>query len=408
MDATTTQVAIIDEALLPRVQEKVARANRHAAKVGNDAQGYTLSYVPADPRPIMADDPFNPGCQRVVGHVAQVEVTVVGEAPRYAGWTFAARLTWDGDEPVIRKVEGLEVDTTPARAQLTPRGCDHCHTSRDRNDTYLLVSDSGDFKQVGSNCLVEFLGVQVNLSYIGWNPYEGCDPTNTYVPERLLSLGILELAIAATRVWGWVSAGQANNDWGKISTKSRIRDVLWGSAQIKREYQEMIAAAHRPEDATLAAEVLEWVRNNGESNEYLDNLRVALRSDTFRLDNLGLVVSAPAAYRRAQERQEEREAARQAKAASNWIGEPKERLRDLRLTVTGLRYLESDWGVTTLVMFTDEQGNQVKWFASSLPVEIENEGVTVVLDGTVKEHDTFRDTKSTVLTRCKVKEVVAQ
>jgi hypothetical protein len=421
----TTQSKVIDLDDLDAVRAAITKANKKATKIG--VPGYVLVEGTRGHRDITVPDPVHPGSWKVIGQIETVEVEVLGQAPRYAGWTFVATLAWDGDNVVIRKIDGLDVDTTAARPNLKPLWCDHCNTARDRNETYLLVSDTGEFKQVGSTCLREFLGVEVNLHLIGFNPYEGCDSSNRYAPSRYATLQVLQDTLAIVRAYGWLSASAAYNHGG-TSTKSRLaeayedhRTEVAGRSTPAQEYREAIAREYREGDEALAAEILNWVRNVlPTTSEYAQNLRAAVGEpetgtlvdgtqfvrNTFRRDNLGLVVSAVTGY----QRWTEKETARKVETANTlneYVGTVKDRLRDLHLTVTSTRWISSDYGTSLLVVLRDEAGHAFKWFASNAPQALETVGQQVVLDGTVKKHEEYNGRKSTVLTRCSVKEVVA-
>ena len=89
------------------------------------------------------------------------------------------------------------------------------------------------------------------------------------------------------------------------------------------------------------------------------------------------------------------------KSNSEYIGEEKERLRDLHVTLVGSRTVESCYG--TSILYTFKMGDNVlTWFCSGagLDEDIKN-GDTVLLTGTVKKHQIYNGVKQTVLNRCK-------
>lgn len=421
----TTQTREIDLDDLDAVRTAVDKANKKAAKIG--VPGFVLVEGERGHRDVKAPHPTIPGAWRIIGQIETVQVEVLGEAPRYAGWTFVATLTWDNESPVIRKIDGLEIDTNPARPFLKPLHCDHCNAARDRNETYLLRSDAGEWKQVGSTCLREFLGVEVNLHLIGFNPYEGCDSTNRYAPSRFFLVPLLEDTLALVRRYGWLSAGVAFNQGG-ISTKQRVLDANedFSSKGPGNEYRKAIADEHRAEDRETANEILRFVREVLPANsDYASNLKAAVGEaqpvqvtvdgdtwttidrSTCRRDNVGIAVSAVVAYQRWIEKEAARTTERASLKDSTYQGSVKERLRGLHLTVHSSRWISSDFGSSLLVLLVDGNGNAFKWFASNAPEALETVGAQVVLDGTVKKHEEYNGLKSTVLTRCTVKEVVA-
>lgn len=88
---------------------------------------------------------------------------------------------------------------------------------------------------------------------------------------------------------------------------------------------------------------------------------------------------------------------------SEWIGEIKERLRNLEVTYVSSRDIESYYGISILYTFKAGE-NILVWFCSGkgLPQNIEV-GDSFLLTGTVKDHKEYNGVKQTVLTRCSVK-----
>ena len=102
------------------------------------------------------------------------------------------------------------------------------------------------------------------------------------------------------------------------------------------------------------------------------------------------------------ERKQARADELEARQRSEWVGELKERLRGLNLTVTYTTVVTSQFGDSKLVKFVDADGNEFGWFGSGLDAWQLDKGDDVVLTGTVKEHSTYEGIKQTMLTRCKI------
>lgn len=88
-------------------------------------------------------------------------------------------------------------------------------------------------------------------------------------------------------------------------------------------------------------------------------------------------------------------------STSEFVGAIGERL-DLDLTVVKAIQLDGYYGVSTLHTMVDNCGNEYVWTTSSKTLE---EGVTYHVKGTVKDHKTYKNTKQTILTRCRTEEV---
>lgn len=91
------------------------------------------------------------------------------------------------------------------------------------------------------------------------------------------------------------------------------------------------------------------------------------------------------------------------KSNSEYIGEIKQRLRDLHVMLTGCRTVESYYGVS--LVYTFKMGDNVlTWFCSGKGIDPDIEvGDAVLLTGTVKDHKKYNGVKQTYLNRCIVK-----
>ena len=90
---------------------------------------------------------------------------------------------------------------------------------------------------------------------------------------------------------------------------------------------------------------------------------------------------------------------------SEWMGQEKERLRELKVTLTDARAITSQYG--TSILFTFDCGkNKLAWITSCPPDEDKAVvGREYLLTGTVKKHEERNGVKQTLLNRCILKEV---
>lgn len=85
---------------------------------------------------------------------------------------------------------------------------------------------------------------------------------------------------------------------------------------------------------------------------------------------------------------------------SEYIGEIKERIRDLEVTLTNCRNFEGFYGTTFIYTFANGE-NVLVWMTSSCKDIVK--GDTILLTGTVKDHKEYKGVKQTVLSRCIIK-----
>ena len=140
-----------------------------------------------------------------------------------------------------------------------------------------------------------------------------------------------------------------------------------------------------------------WHR--GDPGQYADRCFKVWHGTVMEFDIFGHQYYTETAGKLVKDKNEEYNAAHND-SKSEWVGEEKERLRDLSVTVKGLSGFDGMYGWTSVVTFEDEDENIFVWFTSKeLSIAI---GENVTLTGTVKEHKTYKSVKQTILTRCKI------
>ena len=71
----------------------------------------------------------------------------------------------------------------------------------------------------------------------------------------------------------------------------------------------------------------------------------------------------------------------------------------LELTQVSCFVFDSNFGISCINVFKDDNGNKIVWKTS---YRVADDGKQVTLKGTIKEHNLFREEKQTILIRCKV------
>lgn len=185
------------------------------------------------------------------------EVTISGEPPKYAGWTFLAKLDWDPEA-------GLIVSTAPGvrsvdRSTLAEGACDHCKQDRNRRHVFLVRHDDGRQLQVGTTCTKDFLGWDASPVWISDASLDADLAEENFgrgggAEERWGTETVLAVAWACIQTWGWVSAGE----YSGIPTKSRVTSVLDPrSAQAREDARKV--APHIADSAGQARLIREYI-----------------------------------------------------------------------------------------------------------------------------------------------------
>lgn len=392
---TTVREWIVLEENVPTLRKLVDKLNRKAAKHGLSGLGLSV----------------NIAARQVVEDGADVwytvPVTVTGETPRLNGWQFVATIQHAGEAGnILRTVPTLDESLViPESYRTIDPACDHCHYSRRRNDTFLVYSETDGFRQIGRNCLADFIGSDKVAGKMAqaemWSLVnDACMSAQEYGygsggERRFLMDELLAFAAQVVLTEGWVPRSKAA-ELGRAATADLTLTAIDKARKDARLYPGVDARR-------LAENVLEWApawieRERG--NDYVWNMSVVMASPYVPMRSVGLAVSAIGAYQRDMQHQLERKA-KAATSPSQHVGTVGKRQTFDNLTCQAIRYLESQFGVTTLLTFTDPSGNIIKWFASSEP-DIEPDQ-TVTLVATVKAHGDWNGTPETTITRAKVK-----
>lgn len=325
------------------------------------------------------------------------DVTISGEPPKYNGWTLLAVLDFDAES-------GLIVRSAPGASKVEREGlkagwCDHCKTVRLRNKTYLVGNDDGSQVQVGSTCIKDFLGWSASPVFFTDEDVSREISENLsggHYERRWDVSTILAASWASIQVHGFRPASSYDG-----TTKGHVMSIL--DPFTKWEKEE--AAKLRPyvdQSYAQAKVIRDWLLSSAFSGDtdYVINMKAVAGATTASMRNIGLLASAPQTWAKAQERDLVRR--KEAKEiVSEWVGAEKDKL-ELTVTIKSIRFIDGQYGTTTLYTLLADTGHVFKWFASSKALGTETDGKVYRIKGTVKKHDEYNGLKSTVLTRCKV------
>lgn len=358
-------------------------------------------------------------------------VRIRGEAPQVAGWTFMASLdhSFPGGTLVTSFFPYGEAGMAgvPERYRKADNSCDHCGHNRRRVKTFLLRHDAtGDWKQVGSTCLQDFVGDAYNpdsaASMCQWLR-DLADDAACFEAEELGMLGggggagyaelgdFLAEAVAEIRLAGGYTSYQDALDLRGRWTASEVRERVWGKSRPSGN------DATTDADREKAAKIVAWAKADlvGKPglSDYEHNLAVVTDAGFVSTGVSGLAASMPVAYDRAMVRK-----LGEVEGPGEWFGTPKKRA-DFVLTVLRQNTSEGFYGTTWIFGMRDADGNDAVWFASSPPkltppkgmtdcaelhdwhaAHLVEVGKTYKVKATVKSHGEFRGRKQTVLTRC--------
>ena len=379
--------------------EALERLNKRATRLSVPLIRYTVGDVVAVPT--MKDKEGNVTAWRQVH-----PVTLFPERIKLKGWSLAAVLESVSDEVMVRCVPGVVV--APKARSLDPSYCDHCRTSRKRTETFLLHHDTGATKQVGRQCLKDFLGHQDAGSMAAYAEMvfeamalgdDADDSRSTGSARQYAAVGrFLQLVAAVIRLDGWVSSSAAKAG-GKASTASVAQAAYWAKASaMQRHY------APTDEDVATAAAAHAWVAEAfggkpvEQRSDYEHNAWLSVRGEVLGDKHAGLAASVVAAWLRHQDSLRLQALAGRVKPVDAWLATVGERVSFYATLLTSKR-IDGLYGTTTIHRMLTRDGVTVVWFASGDGLgSVEDDGERL-FTATIKRHDEFRGAKQTTVSR---------
>ena len=404
MQTISKQQFEIPAANLDVFQQKMAAFQKKAVKLGlpplsiNEI-GQSIQSVKIE----TIDTVNRTNSQRTVSmrvHTFEIE----GVVPKIDGWRFGAMLEFvDGlDRPIINNFTNDW--TPPARYsdENCQPDCDHCQTKRSRKKTFLLINDADQsVSQIGSNCLGDFFphsnpewvasANQFILEiYKAAEIYEDAEFSNNGHQHHLIALtDVLAHALQSIEDRGYFSAEKAESMM-MLSTADHLRHSFSG-----KPGADIRPTTHNINKAREIADFLQSdeFKQQAVDNSFLSNLSVFADSGKMTFKHIGIAAAAPLVYQRHIEEQH--------RYQSEFIGEVGQKLQDYPVTLAFTTVLPGymEGSTKTLMVFRDQQGNQLNWFCQGIepPFLV---GETVHLNGTIKGHSQYKGVDQTVLTRC--------
>ena len=391
----TNNVYLIHEKNMVAFKEKMEKLNKKASKL--DFPAITINELEV----ISKVDKKTKQTDRFY------KIELIGDAPKLNGWKFVARLeTIKGEKDNLVFVAPNE--NIPTKYRETGSQCEHCNSNRYRKYTFVLQHENGEYKQVGSSCLKDFLGhtnPQNYAKYLEWMEELSVMAEEGETVEYgsfLISDYKYDLDYYVSYVAEYIK--QTGYFLSKSKAEQQDRestgDLVWNeihNKNMKEEYKVVQSISEESEE--LAKKAIEWavsLKKQNSLNDYQHNLYLSCVANVVDWRSKGIVASLITAYQYAMDMITKNEKEKEEKSISNYFGEIGKR-EEFTLTVIRKSYINTQFGMTTLHQFKDHNGNIATWFSSNKEFD---EGETITIKATVKDHKEYKDQKQTVLTRC--------
>jgi len=345
---------------------------------------------------------------REIRKIPYVQITVHGTAPKLEGWTFLGTLDHYSvpGSIIVNTVPG---HTIPQSYYNSEPVCDHCQKIRRRKETFIVQNEKDGMKQIGRQCLKDFLG-HVDPSMVArfftavrkfvedFRDEEQWSRGGYTVPEYKLN-DVLLASACVIRMNGWVSKSNMEDDYdSKEPTASIVGDLLNPDDRfrhpVRKEFLNQFV--FNDDDQKTVDNALVWLSNQDCSNEYMHNIKTIADSGWVTDKMLGYACSIIASYFRQVDREKN---AKYDFSKSEYVGEKNQRL-DMNVTVISSRIIDSSYSQTELFRMLDNSGNLIIWFCSG-STELEIDGVYKI-KATIKDHEEYNGVKQTKVLRVKI------
>ena len=402
------------------VEAALSKLSKRAAKLGLPPVEWKVVDT-VDIPPTLGRDEL-----REAQTLAVIEIST--EPVQMSGWSLQAVLDWTVDN------EGAALQHTlpgqPEHEKPDVCRCDHCGTNRDRNRTFVVRSDDGETRQVGSSCLTDFVGGDPaaaalaaaqaqawvamkdelgmddrEMERVGW----GLRPHP--LPIRYYMAFVAQIAERS----GFVSQAEADEamslgEMDVVSTADWATELAYGKTKVlppgelqPKLYETALVRGCYPHPSERLAHVddmLNLLRQpaNADEGEYMDNLRVLAKSPVVQNKHLRMAASILPTYERMT----------RSPYAKSHLGETRQR-PTFDATVESLTNIHSympNGPQRVLYRFRDDEDRLLTWLTARKWDSTDlAKGDLCKIKGTIKSHNiNRRGDHETRLSRCVVLE----
>lgn len=415
----------LDPSFIPELEKKIKSLNKKAEKIG----------VPPISVEVIGEkikeytDIDEETGQKIKRFKKVSVVKVVGERPKVAGYDFLATVEGTPSGNILRVAPGAENYQKELQAYYNsnPGLCEWCKERRKRVQTFIVREKAtGKLKQVGRNCLKDFLGGRSPQSIAAiFSAYQDLyeflksrqkendkQDSQSFRRAGLIApvKDILTVGVTATRLFGYRPAS-----FGGETTANLARLVVFGppskyittrfGSEPNPDYDlyKKIKDAINEEDEKRVQEIVSWfgeLSDEQKKDPFFHNVNVLFKEGFASNKDVGYIVGLIPVFSKAMSRQYYQKKEPSGAKSNEWVGQIGQKIPPTKIRVIRTRSLTGAFGPVQLVSMEDEQGNVFVWFNNSRQNMEENKEYTIT--GTVKKHDDYQGRKQTHLTRVKI------
>jgi hypothetical protein len=412
---TTKTIYHIPEGNMARLLKEIGTLNRRAIRLGVSP----ISITETGNVEIVENKDEVTGLVTSVTRI--VEIALIGATPKFAGWTLAATLEHTPEGNIIRTVPGLSVNLMGYK-DCKP-GCEHCNLARNRKDTYLVTHDDGAIKQVGHDCIRDFLGHKspqhlADMAELLFSAGELCGASeggeggSGGSDRGIFARTFMAYCARAIRQYGYVSRKAMEEAEMAMRTNPSTKNTVlqWmfpprdPSAKARIAERDCLDGERWPTpseaDSALVDIAREHVVNKLSAkcdlNEFENNILICAKLEALAIRTCGIAAYVVEYYRRDVAQAEER-ARKIANINNTHFGDIGKRYKSVSLTYAGCSSFDSAYGVCYIHRFDNAEGQRLVWKTSTgLGL---SDGTKVTATFTVKEHGEYKGFTQTKISR---------
>ena len=400
---TNENIFCIHENFFPEVEKKINRVIRKCKKYGND---FTFEIIGEEMRRDSRSKIGDPSNKYNDVFHKFIIVKVDGEA-KVGNWEFIATLNVRNNGNVIRRFNTNVA--IPEYFKTSPNVCDHCNTSRERKNLYVIRNvETGEFKQVGGSCLMSYSGISVDHAAAIMDgidhlySYDNMYDNDFAYGKRYYSVkDVISYASIIVNKVGYFNVESAfptrsmvNMMLANESIDHRVYDLnkelesyLFDVRFSKNEFEE--------DNSADVDAIINYYMSLDDNSEFVHNIQTIISDEYVTCKDLGFLCYTPQGYAKHVEREIER-AKRNVWKREHW-GEIGKRYKNVPVQdIRKVAGYETMYGVMYVWQIVTEDGIVLTWKSGNYP---DDEISTVSF--TIKEHGEYNGIPQTIVTRCK-------
>ena len=303
-------------------------------------------------------------------------------------WTFIGEIEHKDSGNVVRIIDDKHYSsqTIIDLYQNAPSKCDHCGTTRVRNNTFIVYNDKDNkFRQVGKQCLKDYTGFDAEMCALIMSFLKDVESFENF---DFGGIGNSRLYFDKGDLQKIVYNEVANNGYDKDNSKHIVF-----KAYIDNETRKNICNSVK--DSTIA-EITSWLDNKTQKpSEYYSSCKTIWNSSEIEFRDFNYILSMVNVYFKEKNRLATQENIKSNEYVGNIGDKVKIIVKSYRVLFSRGPYA-TNGNVVDVYEIIDNNGHTYIWSTATFIQSGD------VIDATIKDLKEYKGIKQTVITRGKI------